>query len=347
MKKSCLLAALCAAPLLAMAAQPLPTCHMIATGGTIASKINPATGAPEPALSGDDLVASVPGIAQVARIEVDNLARVPSTFMGPELWRALAQRVEAALARPAVAGVIVSHGTDTLDETAYFLDLAVRSDKPIVLTGAQRNASDFDFDGPRNLLNAARICVDAGARGKGVLLALNGQINAAREVSKTHTSDVESFKSGDYGFLGNVDFDRVIFYRSPERRQHWPLRSGALPRVDIVTTYGGNDGVLIDAAVKAGARGIVVAAGGAGNVNAPAYEAIKSALTQGVKVVIASRVPNGRVFPLYSSVGGGKTLAQAGAIFSDNLGAHKARILLMLALQHTDDPKRLQAAFDR
>ena len=332
---------------LCVTAQELPVCQVIATGGTIASKINPATGAPEPALSGDDLIASVPGIDRVARIEVLNQARVPSTFMGPELWVELSRNVERALARPEVAGAIVSHGTDTLDETAFFLDLTVASDKPVVLTGAQRNASDFDFDGPRNLLNAARICAEPRARGKGAMLVLNSQINAAREVSKTHTSDVESFKSGDYGFLGNVDLDRVTFYRSPERRQHIPLKNGPLPRVDIVTTYGGNDGHAIAAAAANGAAGIVVAAGGIGNVNAPTYEAIKAALGQGVKVVISSRVPNGRVFPLYSSVGGGKTLKDAGALFADNLGPHKARILLMLALQHTRDNARLQASFDR
>jgi hypothetical protein len=183
--------------------------------------------APVPAISGEDLVATVPEIEKVARVEVQNLSNVPSDYMDPDRWVQLQKAVSEALARPEVAGVIVSHGTDTLEETAWFLDLTVDSEKPIVLIGAQRNASEKDFDGPRNLLNAARICVAPSARGKGAMIALNNQINAAREAVKTHTSDVETFKSGDFGFLGVADYDRVIFYRAPLRRQHLPLKGGS------------------------------------------------------------------------------------------------------------------------
>ena len=152
---------------------PLPVVRLIATGGTIAMKIDPVKKAPVPAISGEDLLATVPEIGKVARVEVENLANVPSDYMDPALWSQLTARVQAALARPEVAGVIVSHGTDTLEETAYWLDLTVASEKPIVLIGAQRNASEADFDGPRNLLNAARICVSPEARGKGAMIALN------------------------------------------------------------------------------------------------------------------------------------------------------------------------------
>src|SRR5262249_48360049 len=183
----------------------LPVVRLIATGGTIAMKIDPIKKAPVPAISGEELVATVPEIAKVARIEVQNLSNVPSDYMDPDRWVQLQRAVTEALARPEVAGVIVSHGTDTLEETAWFLDLTVAGDKPIVLIGAQRNASESDFDGPRNLLNAARICVDPGARGKGAMIALNNNINAARDAVKTHTSDVETFKSGDLGFLGYSD----------------------------------------------------------------------------------------------------------------------------------------------
>jgi L-asparaginase len=259
----------------------------------------------------------------------------------------LHKAVTAALARPEILGVIVSHGTDTLEETAYFLDLTVSSDKPIVLIGAQRNASEKDFDGPRNLLNATRICVSPEAKGKGAMIVLNNQINAAREVTKTHTSDVETFKSGDFGFLGNADNDRVIFYRAPLRRQYMPLSKAVLPYVEIVTMYGGANGSMINAAVKSGAKGIVVQALGWGNVNIPMYEAIKSAIGKGVAVVISTRVPNGRVLPVYGFQGGGKTLKDAGAVFADNLSPQKARILLMLALQRPVKPEQLQAMFDR
>ena len=201
-------------------ASKLPVVRFIATGGTIAMKIDPVKRAPVPAISGEDLIATVPEIEKVARIEVQNLSNVPSDYMDPDRWVQLQRSVSEALARPEVAGVIVSHGTDTLEETAWFLDLTVDSDKPVVLMGAQRNASERDFDGPRNLLNAARICIDAGARGKGAMIALNDNINAARDAVKTQTSDVDTFKSGDLGYLGYVDHDRVAWYRAPLRRQH-------------------------------------------------------------------------------------------------------------------------------
>jgi len=331
-----------------MADQQLPTCHLIATGGTIAMKIDPATRAPVPALSGDELVASVPGLAAIAKIDVDNLCNVPSDYLDPEWWATIHQRVSQALARAEVAGVVITHGTNTLEETAWFLDLTVASEKPVVLVGAQRNASEPDFDGPRNLLNAARICVSPAARGMGVLVALNGQINAAREATKTHTSAVESFKSGDAGFLGQVDIDgRVVFARSPRRRQHLELKPAPLPRVDIVPMYPGADGALLQAAVAAGARGLVIQATGLGHVNLPLYEAIKGAMARGVVVAIATRVPNGRVMPYYGAPGAGRSLQQAGAVFAGDLPPHKARILLMLALQHASDAAGIQRLFDR
>jgi len=328
-------------------AADLPVVVMIATGGTIAMKIDPVKKAPVPAISGEDLLATAPEIGKYARIEVINLANVPSDYMDPSLWMKLQKTVVEALARPEVAGVIVSHGTDTLEETAYFLDLTVNNEKPIVLIGAQHNASERDFDGPRNLVNAARICVSPDSRGKGAMIALNNQINAAREVTKTHTSDVETFKSGDYGFLGNVDNDRVVFYRAPLRRQYVPLTQEKLPYVEIVAMYGGADGNMIKAAVAAGAKAIVVQALGWGNVNIPMYEAVLEAIAKKVVVIVSTRVPNGRVLPVYGFKGGGKTLKDAGAVMADNLQPQKARILAMLALQKTTNQVELQKLFDR
>ena len=333
-------------PMMAVAAE-LPVVKLIATGGTIAMKIDPVKKAPVPAISGEDLVATVPEIAKVARIEVQNISNVPSGYMNPERWVALQKEVVKTLARPEVAGVIVSHGTDTLEETAYFLDLTVKSDKPIVLIGAQRNASESDFDGPRNLLNATRICVSPAAKGMGAMIAMNNQINAARDVTKTHTSDVETFKSGDFGFLGVADNDRVIFYRAPVRRQYVPLQQDNLPYVEVIATYGGADGKLIRAAVDAGAKGLVIAAFGWGNVPIPMYDTIKEVAARGVAVVISTRVWNGRVLPHYGYLGGGKTLKDAGAVFADNLSPQKARLLLMLGLQTTSKAEELQKLFDK
>jgi L-asparaginase len=268
--------------------------------------------------------------------------------MDAKLWIAVYKAAEKALARPEVAGVVVSHGTDTLEETAYFLDLTIKSNKPIVLIGAQRNASEHDFDGPRNLLNAVRICVSPEAKNKGAMIVLNNQINAAREVTKVHTSSVETFKSGDFGFLGYADIDRVIFYRAPLRRQHVPLNKDALPYVEIVAMYGGADGSMIRAAVANGADGIVVQALGWGNMNIPMYKAVKEAIAKGVPVVISTRVPTGRVLPVYGYDGGGKTLKDAGAILADDLSPQKARLLLMLLIQNdVKDTAQIQKSFDK
>lgn len=333
---------------IAAIAQTKPVVVFIATGGTIAMKIDPIQHAPVPAISGEDLLATVPDVSKYATVEVKNVSNVPSDYMDPLRWTALTRHVNAALARPEVAGVVISHGTDTLEETAYWIDLTVDSQKPVVLTGSQRNASESDFDGPRNLLNAVRIAVDPQSRGKGALLAMNGQINAAREVTKTHTSVVETFKSGDFGFLGEVDFDRIVYWRAPLRRQHVPIKTDSMPYVEIVPMYGGSDGYLVKAALEHGAKGLVIQGLGWGNVNKPMFTAIKDAIARSIPVVITSRVPNGRVLPNYGWEGGGKTLVDAGAVLGDDLSPQKARILLMLLLQDgVTGQKNLQAAFDR
>jgi len=347
LKKSVLLTVLCLLATIA-AAQTKPVVVFIATGGTIAMKIDPVKHAPVPAISGEDLLATVPEVSKYGTVEVKNVSNVPSDYMDPVRWTALTREVNTALARPEVAGVIISHGTDTLEETAYWLDLTVDSDKPVVLIGAQRNASESDFDGPRNLLNAVRIAVDPQSKGKGAMLAMNSQINAARDVTKTHTSSVETFKSGDFGFLGEVDFDRIVYWRAPLRRQHLPIKTDSMPYVEIIPMYGGADGYLIKAALDHGAKGLVVEGLGWGNVNKPMYAAIKDAIAKGTPVVITSRVPNGRVLPNYGWEGGGKTLVEAGAVMGDDLSPQKARILLMLLLQDgVTGQKNLQASFDR
>ena len=242
--------------------------------------------------------------------------------------------------------MIVSHGTDTLEETAWFLDLTVSSRKPVVLIGAQRNASDPDFDGPRNLLNAVKVCVSPQAQDLGAMVVLNNQINAARDVVKTQTANVEAFQSGTFGWLGEVWDDGVVISRLPARRQFLPITT-SLPRVDIVSMYGGADGAMIHAAVAAGAKGIVIQGLGLGNVNREVYDAVVEAISNGVCLVMSTRVQQGRARPLYGFTGGGKTLAEAGVIFADDLSPQKARILLMLALASITDARQIQRLFDR
>jgi L-asparaginase len=321
---------------------------VIATGGTIAMRIDPVRGAAVPTLSGEDLLARAPAVADCAAIEVQNLCNVPSDYMDPPRWSALSQAVNAALTRPEIAGAVVSHGTDTIEETAWWLDLTVDSDKPLVLTGAQRNASEVDSDGPRNLLHAVRVAADGQSQGKGAIVVMNGQIHAAREVTKIHASNLDGFGSGESGTLGAVDADRILWWRAPLRRTRIAIRAGEMPYVEIVAMYGGADGAMIRAALDRCARGLVVQGLGAGNVNSAMYAAIRDAMSHGVAVVITTRVPNGGVAPHYGWDGGGATLVAAGAVMGDRLSAQKARILLMLLLQDGVSGQRdLQAAFDR
>jgi L-asparaginase len=311
-------------------------------------KIDPVTKGVVPAITGDDLMQSVPDADRYARIEVNNFAKMSANYITNEWWARLTQSVMEALNRPEVAGVIVAQGTDTLEETAYWLDLTVDSEKPVVIIGAQRNASSPDFDGPRNLLNAIRIAACPEARGKGVMVAMNNQINAARSATKTHTANVETFQGGNFGWLGEVWDDKVVFSRVPLRRLHYPIKDNNWPTVHIFPMYVGADGMFIRHAVDNGAQGIVVQAVGMGNMNISMFEAVKYALGKGVPVVVATRVPNGRTMPVYGFEGGGKTTFDAGAVMAGDLNPQKAKILLTLLLHNgVKDGSALREVFDR
>lgn len=300
------------------------------------------------ALSGEDLVAAVPAIKNIAQIQVERFSNIPSSDMTPELWIRLAERANELLARPDIAGIVVTHGTNTLEETAYFLDLTTVSAKPVILVGAQRPASDPDSDGPRNLLNAVRVAIAPEAVGKGVMVVMNGQINAARDVTKTNTSQVETFRGLEFGALGVVDAEKVRFYRAPLRRQTFTVDSRTqLGRVEIVTSYAGADGLLIRSILRdAAVQGLVIAGLGLGGVPGAMFDAIQEARAQGIPVVISTRVPTGRVFSLSATKGSSLTLKRIGCVLADNLSPQKARILLMLALTKARDPESLQKYFD-
>ena len=323
----------------------LPTVAIITTGGTIAMSPDEKAGGAVPTLSGEALVAAVPELRELANLRVIPLCNIDSRDMTPELWLAQARLVNRTLADPDVAGVVITHGTDTMEESAYFLDRTVTSDKPVVMTGAQRDATARDTDGPRNLTDAVRQVLDPGARGRGVTITLNGRIVAARNVTKTHASNVAAFGAGHYGQLGEIDAEGVIWFNRPERPDALPLPD-ELPRVDLVACYPGADGGLIEAAVRQGARGIVVAGYGLGNVNRPTFDAISRARQRGVAVVLTTRVPAGRVYPAYGGEGGGSSMRQLGVVFANDLSPWKARILLMLTLPLTDNPDQLQRFFD-
>lgn len=324
----------------------LPNVAIITTGGTIAMSPDAAAGGAVPTLSGEALVAAVPELKEIAQLRVMPLVNIDSRDMTPEIWLRLARLVREVLADPVVVGVVVTHGTDTMEDSAFLLDLVVGGDKPVVLTGAQRDATARDADGPRNLLNAVRQVIDGGARGRGVTVMLNGRILPARAVTKCHTGSVDAFTAGAYGQLGEIDDEGVVWFNRPRRSRVFALPD-ELPRVDLVYCYPGADGSLIDAAVASGARGVVVAGYGIGNVNLPLFKAIERARAKRVAVVLSTRVPEGRVYPVYGGEGGGSSMRELGVVFAGDLLPWKARIVLMLALSVTNDPGQLQAYFEQ
>jgi len=320
---------------------------VLSTGGTIASVYDPESGGFAPALSGEQLVHAVPGLDTLARVEVVQVANVASTNMTPALWMQVVRAAESALARPDVAGVVVTHGTDTLEETAYFLDLTLPSGKPSVLVGAQRAASEPDADGPRNLRDAVLTAVAPQSRGMGTLVVLNGEIHAAREVTKTNTLNVSTFLTPEFGALGTIEPDGVRYYRAPLRRQHVSVAPGAtLGRVEIVTNYAGADGRVVRGLLdRSGLDGLVVEASGVGNLAEALFEALVEVRALGIPVVISTRVHAGRTLPLYAGRGSGISLRDIGCVFADNLPPHKARVLLLAALTHTKDTDELRRIF--
>lgn len=339
------------ASIYASASQPLPTVVILSTGGTIASRYDPDKGGLVPALSGSELVEAVPELAAVAHVQVEQISNIGSADMTPEIWLKLARRANEVLSGDDVTGVVVTHGTDTLEETAYFLDLTVTSSKPAIMVGSQRAASYPDTDGPRNLLNAVRVAVSPEAVDMGTLVVMNGQINAAREVTKTNTIARETFRTLEFGALGVANLGGVRFYRAPLRRQTIPLDADArLGRVEIVPHYAGADGRLVRALLNDDEppplAGLVIAATGLGHVSASMHDAIQEARERDIPVVISTRVYTGRLMPLYAGKGKGVDLRELGCVLADNLSPQKARILLMVALTKTTDRDELQRVFD-
>lgn len=330
--------------------EKLPHIVILFTGGTIVCQYSAERGGFVPALTGTQFVETASGLSEIARIEVEQFSNVSSSNLTLELWLKLSKRVNELLADADIAGVVVAHGTDTLEETGYFLDLTITSDKPVVVVGAQRAASEPDSDGSRNLFDGVRVAVSPEAIGKGTLVVMNGQINTAREVTKTSTVNVDTFKSLEFGALGIVDFQTVRFYRAPLRRQTILLDPTIrLGRIEIVLHYVGADGRIIRSLLQdsEALNGLVIAATGLGHVSETMYDAIAEVRSRDIPVVISTRVYTGRVMDLYANKGQGVSLRELGCIFADNLSPQKARILLTVALTKTKSSEHLQQYFAR
>jgi len=322
-----------------------PRIALIFTGGTISMRVDPVTGGAIPALSGEEILALVPGLAELADFDLTDFARWPGPHVTPPRMLELARLVRSKLADQSIHGAVITHGTDTLEETAFFLDLVIDSAKPVVLVGAMRNSSELSWDGPANLRSAIRVAADPAARDLGPLVVFADQILAAAEATKTHTESTDTFQSPDFGPLGFVDKDRLVITRRRSDRLNIPAES-IEERVDILKIYAGADGRFIDHAIDDGARALVMEALGRGNVTVAALPAIQRAITLGIPVIVTSRCPRGRVLDTYAYEGGGRQLRTMGAISGGMLPAHKARILLMLALGAGWSHKQIQPALD-
>ncbi len=314
------------------------------TGGTISMKHDAAIGAAMPALSGQEILDNVPGANEIAELEVIDFGRFPGPHMNLRLMMDLSARVRASVAREEISGIVITHGTDTLEETAYLLDLTVETDKPIIFVGAMRNSSEVGWDGPSNLLSAIRVASSDDARGLGVMVVMNETILAAGEATKTHTESFDAFQNPDFGPLGVVDKGEVIIRRTPSRRDHIRTNEIAEP-VWLIKMAAGFDSTLIDACIDAGAKGLVIEALGRGNVPPDSVKGIARAISNGLPVVLVSRCLRGRVYKSYGYEGGGNHLLNLGVIFADFLNGQKARIKLALALAITKDPAEIRSLF--
>jgi L-asparaginase len=328
----------------------LPSVALIITGGTIDSvgkdRLDLAWYIEAgKRLDTGQLLAQIPEVQSIARVEEFPFRRLPSHALVDKDWLDLVRTIHAIFDQDKADGVVITHGTNTIEETAYFLTLTLKTDKPVVLVGSMRPASAVSADGYLNLLNAVRVAADPAARGRGALLVMNDTIYTGRDVTKTATYRVETFQGRDLGPLGYADADgRVVFYHQTAKKHtletEFDVRSSeSLPRVDVVVSYVGADGTMIDAAVAAGAKGIISAGTGAGRPTPAEDEAFDRAAKKGVIMCQSSRVGSGRAVRSPS-------LIRRGFVAADNLQPWKARLLLSLALTVTNNPDEIQRMFD-
>ena len=333
----------------AAAPQPnLPNVVILATGGTIAGSGAASTttvGYTAATVAVDTLIAAVPELKKVANVRGEQVFQIASENMNNDYWLKLAKRVNTLLAQPDVDGIVITHGTDTLEETGYFLDLVVKSRKPVVLVGSMRPSTALSADGPINLYNSVILAGSKEAIGKGVLTAMNDQIGTVRDVTKTNTTTTDTFKAPDLGLLGYMQGGKPFFYRQPARRHtvdtEFDISTlNALPQVDIVYGYANVNPIPLNALVTAGARGIIHAGVGNGSLADPVKAALTAARQKGVLIVRSSRVGQGIV-----ARNGEANDDELDFVVSDTLNPQKARILLMLALTRTSNTKEIQRMF--
>ena len=318
---------------------------VVFNGGTITMKIDERLQAAVPSLSSDEIMSKVTGIEGFAEIETYTFSNMPSPHMTPDKMLELSKYIKKLIDREDIAGAVVTHGTDTLEETAYFLDLTLNTEKPVVVTGAMRNGSELGYDGPANL--SASICtvISDESRNRGVLVCMNGELNSAAEVTKANSMALNAFRTPNFGPIGMVDDNKVLFYRESLDKQYLDIDK-VDSKVTLIKCTAGMDSTLIDYCIERKVDGIVIEAFGRGNIPPYMVESVKRAIDSNVAVVVVSRCFEGRVCDSYGYHGGGKELRDLGTIFGDTLPGQKARIKLMVALSKTKDLNKVKDFFE-
>ena len=304
---------------------------IIFNGGTISMKIDEKIKAAVPSLSADEIKSMIPGVEDYAEIEAYTFSSMPSPHMTLETMLKLSKFTTELVERDDIDGVVITHGTDTLEETAYLLDLTVKTKKPVVVTGAMRSGSELGYDGPFNLATSICTAISDEAVGRGVLVCFNGELNSASEVTKANSMALNAFRTPNFGPIGIVDNDNVIFYRDANHLEKYDV-SKIEKQVALIKCVVDMDSSYIDYLIEKGYGGIVIEALGRGNVPPKMVEGIKKAIELEIPVVVVSRCFEGRVFESYGYEGGGKQLKNLGIIFGDTLPGQKARIKLILAI---------------
>ena len=319
---------------------------IVFTGGTFSMKIDKKkSGGAVPKYSGAELLKKIPEAKKLANISFYDFGKYPGPHVTPDIMMELSKQLKRKLAENKYDGIIITHGTDTLEETAYLIDLTIKTEIPIVFTGSMRNSSEPNWDGPKNLIDSIQVCLNENSKGMGTLVCMHGEVNAASEVTKIFSNEFETFQSLDFGMLGFVQKGRVVYNRLPRFLEI--INTNKInTNVDLLTVYAGMDEKFFKHSADSGADGLVIEALGVGNVPPAAFKGIEYVIKKNIPVVLVSRCPAGETDYIYSYPGAGRHLHNLGVIFTDYLNGQKARIKLMLALTKTTDRKILKKIFE-
>jgi len=319
---------------------------IVFTGGTFSMKIDKnKSGGVVPRYSGEELLKKIPDAKKLANISFYDFGKYPGPHVTPDIMMELSKKLKRKLAEKKYDGIVITHGTDTLEETAYLIDLTIKTEIPIVFTGSMRNSSEPNWDGPKNLIDSIQVCLNENSMGMGTLVCMHGEVNAASEVTKIFSNEFETFQSLDFGMLGFVQKGRVVYNRLPRFLEI--INTNKInTNVDLLTVYAGMDDKFFKHSAASGADGLVIEALGVGNIPPAAFKGVEYVIKKNIPVVLVSRCPAGETDYIYSYPGAGRHLHNLGVIFTDYLNGQKARIKLMLALSKTTDRKILKKIFE-